>query len=87
MPRRPHFLPVRSPQDATHEGYHIQSSCILWLPEKEKIDGDLFDHNALSDGCFNHPVLILSVDPVMKMATILIVSIPIQRILISVNGP
>jgi hypothetical protein len=64
---------------ATQGGYHVQVGCILWLPKKEKIDPCLLDGVRLLDGCFDHPVVILSLDETEKGATILIVSIIIQR--------
>jgi hypothetical protein len=60
-------------------GYHVQVGCILWLPKKKNIDPCLLDDTNLHDGCFHHPVVILSLDEIGKRAIILMVSIIIQR--------
>jgi hypothetical protein len=67
------------PTSTIQGGYHVQVGCILWLPKKEKIDPYLPGGAGLHDGCFDHPVVILSLDEIVKRATILIVSITIQR--------
>jgi hypothetical protein len=64
---------------AIQGGYHVQVGCILWLPKKEQIDQCLLGGTGLHDGCFDHPIVILSLDEIEKRATILIVSIIIQR--------
>lgn len=52
------------------------AGCILWLPKKDQIDQHLVIGLDIDDGCFNHPVVVLSVDPEERNATVLIVSIP-----------
>jgi hypothetical protein len=73
-------IPVHSLLDTTYESYDAMAGCILWLPKKDEIDEHLLVGVRMDDGCFNHPVVVLSADPVERKATILIVSILIQTV-------
>ena len=56
----------------------VQGGCILWLQKKEEISASHLNASTLDDGCFDHPVVIMSVDK--REAIILIVSIVIWRV-------
>jgi len=50
------------------------AGCILWLPRKDQTDQHVVIGSYIDDGCFNHPVVVLSVDLEGRTATVLIVS-------------
>ncbi len=56
------------------DGLEVVAGCIFWLPAKNDCDECLVDNRELNDGCFNHPVLILTADCNLQMAVILIVN-------------
>jgi hypothetical protein len=60
--------------DTTLESDDALEGRILWLPKKDEINEDLLVNVGIEDGCFHHPVMVLSVDQVERKATILIVS-------------
>ena len=51
---------------------------ILYLPKKHEIRELSFFNLGLDDGCFNHPVVILSADERSDSATVLLVSTSLQ---------
>lgn len=71
---RQHLSQVRSPQDTTHNSSKMLAGCILWLPRKDQTDQHVVIGSYIDDGCFNHPVVVLSVDLEGRTATVLIVS-------------
>lgn len=73
-------MDVLSLQDTTHNSYNMLAGCILWLPKKDQIDQHLLRGLNIDDGCFNHPVVVLSVNPEELDAIILIVSIASEDI-------
>ena len=66
-------------QDVSRQHHDILAGCILWLPRRVEIDEHLLVGADIDDGCFNHPVAVLSTDQAGRKATILIVSITIER--------
>lgn len=59
-------------QSHTVPNYIVGS--ILWLPPKAEIPFEYrYEANTIEEGCFNHPVLILSVDQAKTEVVILIV--------------
>jgi len=56
------------------------AGCILWLPRKDQIDRRLALVSEIDDGCFNHPVAVLSVNPEERTAIVFIVSILYPKI-------
>lgn len=73
-----HPIPVHSSPDTINDGYDVPAGCILWLPAKDVVGRHSVSAD-IGDGCFNHPVVVLSVNPVGKKATILIVSSLISK--------
>lgn len=73
-------LEVRRPQSETHHRHDNRAGCIFWLPKKDYIDERLLAGIDIDDGCFNHPVVVLSIDPNDGKATVLIVSILVQSL-------
>jgi hypothetical protein len=71
-------LRVRSPQYITHKNHFVLSGCILWLLKKDEIDEHLLKGVDIDKGRINHPVLVLSADPLDPNSTILVVSILIS---------
>jgi hypothetical protein len=69
-----HPEPVRSLPDITLESRYLQAGCINFLRKKDDIDERL-GGGVIANGCFDHPVVILSTDLQGKTATVLIVSI------------
>lgn len=59
----------------THQNGDSLAGSILWLPKKDDIDQRLLTGTNIDEGCFHHPVVILSTDSVEGNATVLIVSI------------
>ena len=62
-------------QSTTNQLNDVKAGCILWLPRKDKIKEYLLEGMEIDDGCFNHPVLVLSTEPAQGKASVLIVSI------------
>lgn len=56
------------------------AGCVLWLPKKDDIDQCLLEGTNIDEGCFHHPVVILSTNSVEGKATVLIVSIETQSL-------
>ena len=52
---------------------NVLPGCIVWLLSKSRCAPDLVENSGMDDGCFDHPALILSVNPKQATATILIV--------------
>ena len=52
----------------------VAAGRIFWLPSKNGCDESLIDDLELDQGCFNHPVLILTADFSIQMAVVLIVN-------------
>lgn len=75
----PSPLEARYPQSTTHQHHGIQTGCILWLPKKDDIDERLLAGVDIEDGCFNHPIVVLSTNRAEGKATVLIVSIPAHK--------
>lgn len=71
-------IPVHSSPNTINDSYDVPVGCILWLPKKDDIDRHSVGAD-IGDGCFNHPVVVLSVDLVEKKAIILIVSVLISN--------
>ncbi|ORY63323.1 uncharacterized protein BCR38DRAFT_226616 [Pseudomassariella vexata] len=65
-PRRDHQVRTNIP---TPRRSHL-AGCIMWLPRKEDINLDI----EIEDGCYNHPVVILSPQPKPKMVTLLLIT-------------
>ena len=76
---RPSPSQVRHSQNTTYQHHGIPAGCTLWLPNKHKIDAHLLEGVDIDDGCFNHPIVVLSTDLVEGKATVLVVSILIPR--------
>ena len=53
----------------------VQEGCILWLRKRDEIDAHLLATVSIEDGCYNHPVVVLSANLVERTALVLIVSI------------
>ena len=66
-------LEVRRLQGTTHL-HDIEAGCILWLPKKDDIDQSLLTGFNIDNGCFNHPVVVLSTGSSGRKAMVLIVS-------------
>ena len=62
-------------QEVTRRHHDIRAGYILWLPRKDEIDAQLLGDAEIDDGCFNHPIVVLSTDQADGTATILIVSV------------
>lgn len=58
----------------------MSDGCILWLRKKDEIDPSLLAGTEIGEGCFDHPVMIVSTDLVERKATGLIVSIETQSL-------
>lgn len=71
----PSPVQVRRPQNRTYQQHDTLVGCILWLPTKDRIDHRLLVGVDIDDGCFNHPVVVLSTDLAEGKAIILIVSV------------
>ncbi|MCJ1479598.1 hypothetical protein MMC13_008284 [Lambiella insularis] len=63
----------RSPSETGHRPQSFKPGTFLWLPSKDKLEGR-FLISGIGDGCFNHPVIILSADVASTKATILILT-------------
>ena len=50
---------------------HQYEGCIFWLPKKDEIDENLLWDVDIEEGCFDHPVVVLSTDE--QKAAVLIV--------------
>lgn len=62
------------------------AGCIRWLPKKDDIDQCLLAGTNIDEGCFHHPVVILSTDDVERKATVLIVSIETHNLRSHLHG-
>jgi len=56
-------LHVRSPQYITHKNRFVLSGCILWLLKIDEMNEHLLKGVDIDKGRINHPVLVLSADP------------------------
>ena len=72
-------LEMRRSQRVTIQPQVLAGS-ILWLPEKDDIDPRLLTGVEIDDGCFHHPVVILSTNLEDGKATVLIVSTGAQNL-------
>ncbi|KAG8531632.1 uncharacterized protein KY384_003263 [Bacidia gigantensis] len=61
-------------QDAARQDHDILAGCILWLPRRDEIDEHLLVGADIGNGCFNHPIVVLSADQVGGKATVLILT-------------
>lgn len=52
----------------------VAAGHIFWLPLKDGCDESLVDDRDLNDGCFDHPILVLTANCNVQMAVVLIVS-------------
>lgn len=66
---------ARRQQSTTHQRKVIEAGCVLWLPRKDKIKERLLVDVEVNDGCFHHPIVVLSNELTRGKATVLIVSI------------
>lgn len=73
------MMPATRVSSCPLQHHDILAGSILWLPRKLEIDDHLLVGVDIDKGCFNHPIVVLSTDQVGGKATILIVSITIQR--------
>jgi hypothetical protein len=72
VPLDPLPLEVRPLQGTIHL-HEIRAGCILWLPKKDDIEQRFLTGFDIDDGCFNHPVLVLSTRSSGRKAMVLIV--------------
>lgn len=70
----PSHLEVRHQQRTSPHKHELQPGCILWLPKKAEINEHLLVDFDINNGCFNHPVVVLSTNLNQGKATVFIVS-------------
>jgi len=58
-----------------HNGCNMLPGSILWRPGKDQIDEHIVNGLNIDNGCFNHPVVILSVGLKERTAAVFMASI------------
>lgn len=59
---------------ATGDSFDVTAGHIYWLPAKTDCNKSLVHDLDLNDGCFNHPVLVLTANCDLQMAVVLLVN-------------